>query len=70
MARLTREHAAITAVTVLVFQLALLAFTGSIAQAQLSTVQKSVLLTTHNERRSSVGASNMLQLVSLLYYAN
>ena len=66
MARLTREHGAITAVTVLVFRLALLAFAGSIAQAQLSTVQKRVLLSTHNERRSSVDASNMLQLVSLL----
>ena len=44
--------------------LALLAFAGSVVQAQLNADQKSVLLTTHNERRSSVDASNMLQLVS------
>ena len=44
--------------------LVLLAFAGAIAQAQLNADQKSVLLTTHNERRSSVDASNMLQLVS------
>ena len=55
----TREHAAIAV-------LSLLAFAGSIARAQLNADQKSVLLTTHNERRSSVDASNMLQLVSLL----
>ena len=44
--------------------LVLLAFAGSIARAQLNADQKSVLHTTHNERRSSVDASNMLQLVS------
>ena len=57
----TREHAAIL---VAALRLALLALTGSVVQAQLNVDQKSVLLTTHNERRSSTDASNMLQLVS------